>query len=241
MANTDARPRYDAILFDLLTGLLDSWTLWDMVADSVGLAAGSRAGSVGASSLGRTWRRTYLEITFASTGGYRPYEDFVLEAARASGAGEAAAKMLIARWGELAPWPEAREVLAGLRGRGAKLGVVTNCSQELGLRAVAALKADFDVVLTAERAGVYKPDPRVYQHALRELGTTPGRTLFVAGSPGDVLGASRVGMPVFWHNRAGLPPASRQAEVRPLATAASLEPVLALLSSSEDGAPCSNG
>jgi len=29
-----ARPRYDAVLFDLLTTLLDSWTLWNAVAGS---------------------------------------------------------------------------------------------------------------------------------------------------------------------------------------------------------------
>jgi hypothetical protein len=30
--------------------------------------------------------------------------------------------------------------------------------------------------------------------------------LFVAGSASDVPGAQGVGMPVYWHNRIGLPP-----------------------------------
>ena len=38
-----------------------------------------------------------------------------------------------------------------------------------------------------------------------KLGTDPARPLFVAGSPADIPGAMQVGMPVFWHNRAGLP------------------------------------
>ena len=41
---------------------------------------------------------------------------------------------------------------------------------------------------------------------LQKLGTPPERTLFVAGSASDVPGAKAVGMPVYWHNRVGLPP-----------------------------------
>jgi len=32
--------RYDAILFDLLTGLLDSWSLWNRVAGSAEAGGG---------------------------------------------------------------------------------------------------------------------------------------------------------------------------------------------------------
>jgi len=40
---------------------------------------------------------------------------------------------------------------------------------------------------------------------LSELQTDPARTLFVAGSASDVPGAKAIGMPVYWHNRVGLP------------------------------------
>jgi len=43
-------PRYDAVVFDLLTALLDSWTLWNSVA--------------GSAEDGMRWRRRYLEITY---------------------------------------------------------------------------------------------------------------------------------------------------------------------------------
>jgi HAD superfamily hydrolase (TIGR01509 family) len=64
----------------------------------------------------------------------------------------------------------------------------------------------FEVVVTAERAGFYKPRPEPYRAVLAALGTAPDRTLFVAGSASDVPGAKAVGMPVYWHNRIGLPP-----------------------------------
>jgi FMN phosphatase YigB (HAD superfamily) len=47
---------------------------------------------------------------------------------------------------------------------------------------------------------------------LEALGTSPARTLFVAGSVSDVSRAKAVGMPVYWHNRIGLPPSD---ETRP--------------------------
>ena len=63
---------------------------------------------------------------------------------------------------------------------------------------------EFDVIVTAERAGYYKPDRKVYSTAIREVDEAPGRILYVAGSPYDVRGAAATGMPVYWHNRMGL-------------------------------------
>ena len=57
--------RYDAVVFDLLTALIDSWTLWNQ-------AAGSAEG-------GLRWRREYLTLTYAA-GPYRAYTDIVREA-----------------------------------------------------------------------------------------------------------------------------------------------------------------
>jgi HAD superfamily hydrolase (TIGR01549 family) len=61
-------------------------------------------------------------------------------------------------------------VLGELRDAGVSLGVVTNCSETLGRTAIDRIAVQFRVVVTAERAGYYKPDPRPYQKALGELG-----------------------------------------------------------------------
>ena len=79
-------------------------------------------------------------------------------------------------------------MLGALRRDGLALGVVTNCSEKLGAKAVACTGIAFDVVVTAERAGFYKPDPRPYRMALDELGVAAGRCLFVAGSAYDLFG-----------------------------------------------------
>lgn len=180
--------QYDFVLFDLLTALLDSWSLWNNVA--------------GGEDKGRAWRAAYLKRTYAC-GAYRPYETLVREAAAEVGLPLAAADALEQRWEELAPWDGVAEVLESLRGTH-RLGVVTNCSERLGHLAAGRLNVRMDVVVTSERAGYYKPDPRPYRFALQELGAQPANTLFVAGSGYDLFGTSTVGLDTFWHNRVGL-------------------------------------
>src|SRR5260370_20108563 len=202
-----AERKFDVVLFDLLTALLDSWTLWDIVAGS--LEDGSK------------WRAAYLRRTY-ETGAYRPYEALVAEAAAEVGLSPMLAAQLAARYGELEPWPEVREVLGALRGDGVALGVVTNCSEELAAKAVACTGIEFDVVVTAERVGFYKPDPRPYGMALDELDAAPGRCLFVAGSAYDLFGASNVVLPTDRHDRIGMMPPRNAPE--PIAHHRSLHP-----------------
>jgi 2-haloacid dehalogenase len=192
------RPK--AIVFDLLTALLDSWSLWDASTPSK------------SSEEGRTWRARYLEITFG-TGAYVPYEDLVRQAACDVGLPDSAPTALLRDWTDLEAWPDVAEVLSVLRAKGYKLGVVTNCSKRLGR--IAAQKAGkgavkgsgndaFDAVITAEESGFYKPTREAYMAILNSMGYEPDDVLFVAGSAGDVEGATNAGMRVVWHNKVGL-------------------------------------
>ena len=183
-----------AIIFDLLTALLDSWSVWDHAAG-------------GSSSLGHAWRAQYLELTYGC-GVYRPYESLVAEsAAKTPGLSSSAPATLLAAWDTLAPWPEVPELLAKLRDRGYHLAVMTNCSADLGRRAArrCGMGFEFDAVVTAEEAGFYKPHPAAYAKVLEVLGVKAEEALFVAGSAADVPGAAAAGMRVVWHNRIGLP------------------------------------
>jgi 2-haloalkanoic acid dehalogenase type II len=201
--------RFDAVLFDLLTALLDSWTLWNRVA--------------GSEESGGKWRAAYLRRTYQQ-GRYRPYETLVAEAATEVGLPSALTQCLAGGYQELKPWPEVPEVLGALRRAGLRLGVVTNCSDALGRTAVACTGFDFDVVVTAEGAGYYKPDPRPYEQALAGLGLTASRCLFVAGSAYDLFGTSKVGLPTYWHDRIGTKPAPNMPV--PLAHHRTLSPLL---------------
>jgi 2-haloacid dehalogenase len=177
--------RYDAVLFDLLTALVDSWTLWNRIA--------------GNAEDGKRWRTAYLRNTYGA-GPYQAYEAVVAQAAEEVGLPRRLADDLAAGYAALEPWPEAPGVLSALSGR-LPIGIVTNCSEALGNIAAMRTGANFDVVVTAERAGFYKPHPRPYQIALDALGVTPERCLFVAGSPYDLFGTARLGLPAYWHDR----------------------------------------
>ncbi len=176
--------RFDGVMFDLLTALIDSWSLWIEVA--------------GDADSGRRWRRRSLELV-TRAGAYVPYEDLVFESSRQVGLGEGRPRRLLERWGELRAWPEVKELAECLEGR--RLGVVTNCSQDCAERAAAVTGLSFDAVVSAERAGFYKPNPRAYRAGLDALALPAERVLFVAGSPHDVPGAQAAGLTVYWSNR----------------------------------------
>jgi 2-haloacid dehalogenase len=203
-------PRYDAVLFDLFTALLDSQPLWREIAGDV--AAGAR------------WREESSYLTY-SAGPYRPFVETVEEAAERAGVPPARTADLLRGMGEqLRPWPEAPPVLRRLSER-VRIAVVTNCSEELGQRAAARLGVEFDAVVTAEAAGAYKPEPEPYRLAHERLSVQPSRGLFVAGSPADIEGARAAGMDAWWHNRLQLPLGDREP---PLAELAALEPLIAI-------------
>jgi len=200
MSSLAVAPAYpQAVLFDLLTALLDSWTVWNR-------AAGSEAA-------GRAWRAEYLRRTYGC-GAYQPYERLVQEAASVVGLPADAPAALEAGWDELPAWDGARELLQALRPH-CRLAVVTNCSARLGRRAAGLLGVEWDVVVTSEEAGFYKPDPRPYALALAQLQVEPAHAGFVAGSGYDMFGTSKVGLRTYWHNRVGLtlPEGAPQPEV----------------------------
>ena len=178
-------PTYEAVLFDLFSALLDSEPVWNEVA--------------GGAEAGESWRRECSRLAY-SAGEYRPFAELVAEVVPPT-----RAEALLRGLGEdLRPWPEAPEVLARLRER-VRIGVVTNCSEDLGQRAADRVGAPFDTIVTAEAAGAYKGRPEPYRLALERLAVEPSRALFVAGSPADIPGALSAGMDVCWHNRRHLP------------------------------------
>jgi putative hydrolase of the HAD superfamily len=95
--------------------------------------------------------------------------------------------------------PEASgDVLRGLRD-GWRLGVVTNGCHDIQARKVAALAlaplVDTIVYANAIGDGRGKPEPEPFLEAVRRLGVTVERTVFVGNDLGcDVFGADRVGM-----------------------------------------------
>ncbi len=102
--------------------------------------------------------------------------------------------------------PGARELLQGLSGR-VKTGVVTNGlgSVQRATLEICGLDGLLSFVLISEEVGIRKPDPRIYEEALRRAGARPPEAVFIGDSwPMDVLGPCRCGIRPIWLNRYGL-------------------------------------
>jgi putative hydrolase of the HAD superfamily len=102
----------------------------------------------------------------------------------------------------LKPRPGSVEVLIRLKSEGYKTCLVSNCSGETpmvwGSTPFASL---FDVAVFSSRAGIKKPDPRIYHMAIDQLAVKPQDCLYIGdGDSHELTGASQVGMhPVLLH------------------------------------------
>jgi putative hydrolase of the HAD superfamily len=92
-----------------------------------------------------------------------------------------------------------REVLAWLAPR-FRLGVISNFYGNVGhVLAEADIAPFLTTVADSTLVGAMKPDRRIFEHAVGELGTAPGEVLHVGDSyERDVLGARAAGLQAVW-------------------------------------------
>jgi HAD superfamily hydrolase (TIGR01509 family) len=126
-----------------------------------------------------------------------PFEDYLDWLGLEPGSAERAAELRSETTRRsLVPVLGALPVLEELRARGLRLGLVSNCSSEVGeLWERSPFAGRFDAVVLSADAGVCKPDSRIYRLVLARLGVEPGEALFVGDGESDELaGAERVGL-----------------------------------------------
>lgn len=148
------------------------------------------------------WRRRYWGIIGAVNDGSRPWGDFDelhlatlddLLAEQGHDLDPVARRGLVAAWRRLDPWPDVRVGLEELR-RERVVAALSN--GHLALLVQAARHADlrFDCLFSADMAGVYKPDSKLYLTAARLLCVEPGELMMVAAHPRDLGGARGAGL-----------------------------------------------
>ncbi|HJP70916.1 MAG TPA: HAD family hydrolase [Candidatus Limnocylindria bacterium] len=105
------------------------------------------------------------------------------------------------------PVAGAGELLTEVRRLGARVVAVTNnlvSEQEDKLRHT-NLRHLFDDLVISEAAGVNKPDPAIFEIALRAAGVRPSEAVMLGDSwENDVVGAVGVGIAAAWLDRRGL-------------------------------------
>lgn len=101
--------------------------------------------------------------------------------------------------------PDAAEGLSSLRQQGFILVALTNSSADLAEKQLTStgLEPFFTRILSVEQPQIYKPDLRVYQWAIREMGKSASQCMMVAAHGWDVGGAKRAGMKTAFITRKG--------------------------------------
>jgi len=103
--------------------------------------------------------------------------------------------------GEWPAFPDSAAALSLLHDR-FRLGVITNCDDDLFARSAARLRTDFDWVVTAQRARGYKPNPHNFEVALVRIGLPRDKILHVAQSLfHDHVPAKKMGFATVWIDR----------------------------------------
>jgi putative hydrolase of the HAD superfamily len=116
-------------------------------------------------------------------------------------------------------YPDTLTALADLRARGHRLGVISNYSDGL-LKVLKHHDLDrfFDTITYSQEAGAEKPDPAVFNLALKRAGCRPREAIHVGDSlTADVEGARQSGLEAIWINRDGRPGVAGVLTVRSLA------------------------
>ena len=100
-------------------------------------------------------------------------------------------------------FPEVQNVLEQLKAAGLRTAILSNGTPAMLDSAVKNARIDslLDAVLSVEEVGVYKPDPRVYQLAVDQLGIPASQISFQSSNAWDAYAASSFGMKVVWCNR----------------------------------------
>ena len=143
-------------------------------------------------------------MTDTMTGTFRPFSTYVRAAlaqrAAVAGLGDEHVEAGISAALALPPFPDAAGALQHLTEAGHRVSTLTNTGEDAAQHALeqAGLAGFVRAVIGADAVGAYKPDARIYRHALERLGAAPARTWLVAGHWWDVSGAKRAGLRTAW-------------------------------------------
>ena len=220
---------FEVLTFDCYGTLID----WETgLAAAMRRAAGSRSATVGTDDLLERYGR---HEAAAEAGSYRRYQEIL-----ATGMREVAAELGVSvsdaaaeRFGgSVADWPAFADSSAALQrlARRFRLGVLTNCDDDLFAASNERLGVGFEWVVTAQQVGAYKPAEAHFRTLFERLAAddvAPDRVLQPRAEPlHDHAPAKRLGLATVWidrrHDRPGSG-ATPPADAHPDATFPSME------------------
>lgn len=155
------------------------------------------------------WRRTHFEnsmIDALCDRGHTPYREighravsFTLERAGIEHtSGEV--QDLVSAIERITPFPEVPSALAKLH-KDYKLAILSNGDRDMLEAAKPYIGYKFDMTISVQEAGYFKPHRKTYEKAAELLGLEPMECLFVANHTFDCVGAKAAGMRTVFIDR----------------------------------------
>ena len=189
-----------ALTFDVFGTVVD-WR--NSVAGEVESLLGKEGRSVDGQAFALAWRARYQPSMEEVRAGRRPFAKLdvlhrenlleVLEAFAIEGIPEDTIDQLNRAWHRLSPWPDVVGGLERLKRRYI-LGSLSNGNVSLMVNLAKHARLPWDVILGAEIARAYKPEPEAYSRAAALLDLEPGACLMVAAHNDDLVAAAAIGM-----------------------------------------------
>lgn len=166
-----------------------------------------------ATGLAALWRQKQLEYTWLRSlmGVHADFWhvtgdalDFSLEALKIDDPG--LRDELMTLYLKLDAYPDAAAALQAVRAKSKRTAILSNGSPSMLDSAVraAGLEKSFDMVLSVEDVGIYKPSRRVYRHAMQKLQLQDAPAIcFVSANSWDAQAAAQFGFQVVRLARSG--------------------------------------
>ncbi len=133
------------------------------------------------------------------------------------------------------PEADALPTLEKLRQAGFRMAIISNAGDDDDVQTLvdkAGIRNYFDLVLTSAACGIRKPNPRIFELALKQLRVNHERAAMVGDTLGaDILGANNADVYSIWLTRRADTPANRDHEdtIQPDATIQTLAELPELL------------
>jgi 2-haloalkanoic acid dehalogenase type II len=119
------------------------------------------------------------------------------------GDAEAAAQMTIDALANREAYVDVLEAMPLIQQRW-RTGILSNADDAFLLPSIGHSGMEFEMVFSSEQGRSYKPDPGLFEEALRRMGIAASEAVYVGDTPNeDILGSKLAGMPVAWINRDG--------------------------------------
>ena len=115
---------------------------------------------------------------------------------------EGGAEAFVRAWPDMPVFEDAGPALTALREQGWRLAILTNCDDDLFATTRPRLPVEFDLWVTAQEVGSYKPDLGHFRRFADKVEVTKSNWIHVANSwVHDILPAARMGLRSVWVDR----------------------------------------